>query len=640
MTIRGLVLLILRTLADWTQGRLAAETGLRRREISDYERGTLPVETLQRLAVAMGYSIARVQWLILLVDEICDARPSDDLKHRIAGEVRRQVERVTLVVLTRIEEEGSRRYVLRVFETLRDRTASERRQLLEALPELGTSAVMELLAEEIGNAADESVGKRQSPRPATRPALPPSCLALLILRTLAGLTQEALATAAGLAHETISLLERKRASPPATLEQLATAMGFSPAQVQRVLSAAGEICDGIVVSDDLQHQTAAEIGRHAERVVLSVLTRIEDEDARWHARQVWCSLRNRTTPERRQLLEAFPEMCTWAVVEVLCAESERAAAHSAVAAGELSDLALSTAGKLPLCHRSQAQGYAWGHSGNSRRVAGNLPTADEAFVVSASLWQAGVAGGAPCPLDGSRLLDLEASLRREERRPLEALALLERAIRVPNQSPATRARLLIKTANTFEAMEESAQAIAALREAELSVQDSQGAHLFWLLRCGLIVSLCSLGRAAEANDLMPTARALTAQVGQGLAGLRLRWLESRVAAGLGRTGEAIELLSSVRADFVDLKIVYDATLATSELAVLYLKIGRTTEVKALIRQSVPIFCSEGIYPEAQKALATFSEAVEQETITLALAQRVVTYLQRAQHDAGVLPFEA
>jgi hypothetical protein len=60
----------------------------------------------------------------------------------------------------------------------------------------------------------------------------------------------------------------------------------------------------------------------------------------------------------------------------------------------------------------------------------------------------------------------------------------------------------------------------------------------------------------------------------------------------------------------------------------------------LVQQSVPIFCAQGVYPEAQKALAIFAEAVERETVTLALARRLVTYLQRAQHDAGIQTFEA
>jgi tetratricopeptide (TPR) repeat protein len=204
----------------------------------------------------------------------------------------------------------------------------------------------------------------------------------------------------------------------------------------------------------------------------------------------------------------------------------------------------------------------------------------------------------------------------------------------------SKARLLIQRANALEVMGDHENAIASLIEARPVVENSQDLRLLWLMRCELAVNLCFLDRAAEADNLLPEVRALAEQIGNDLDRLRLRWLESRIAAGLGRTAEAIERLSSVRKDFVDLGIAYDAALATSELAALYLQIGRTAEVRALVQQSVPIFCAQGVYPEAQKALAIFAEAVERETVTLDLARRLVTYLQRAQHDAGIQTFEA
>ena len=156
-----------------------------------------------------------------------------------------------------------------------------------------------------------------------------------------------------------------------------------------------------------------------------------------------------------------------------------------------------------------------------------LPAADEAFVLSARLWEEGVAGGATCPLDGSRLLDLEASLRKSQRRPLEALALLGRAAQTPHRSAATRARLLIKTANTLEIMEAHAQAIATLREAEPDVEASEDTRLFWLLRCGLILNLCALDRAAEADASLLDARRRT--IGRTLAAYRVSNSNSRKA---------------------------------------------------------------------------------------------------------------
>jgi tetratricopeptide (TPR) repeat protein len=480
-------------------------------------------------------------------------------------------------------------------------------------------------------------------------------IVVLVLRGLRNWDNLTLSAASGVSRNKIAeYLAGDRAPSRRTLERLAAAVGF-PRELLDPLISLIRVLRLIWEQAPGRPETLAALGRKVEALPedwsrsagalylaqLGVVQQDEDpEKVRRLARDACSRLMTLSVDLRRVAVPLAKSLHTWGVVELLCAESEGAAAHSAGEALELSELALLTADQLPPSIRSQAQGYAWSHMGNSHRVGGELPTANKAFGLSASLWQAGVASGSPCPLDGSRLLDLEASLRREERQPLKALTLLDRAIQTPGLSSAAKVRLLIKKSNTLEVMGEYQQANAALHEAAPAVENSQDTRLLWLLRCGQALSLCFLERAAEANDLLPAARSLAAQIGNDLDGLRFRWLESRVAAGLGRTAEAIEVLSGVRARFIDLKIAYDAALATSELAAHYLQIGRTAEVKALVRQSVPIFCAEGIYPEAQKALALFSEAVEHETVTFAVARRLVTYLQRAQHDASVSPFEA
>jgi len=473
----------------------------------------------------------------------------------------------------------------------------------------------------------------------TIPGLPPRSLAFVILRHMAGpeWTQEKLAAASGRSADTLSDYERGRAEPPmSTLQQLGQAMGFSASTVQLVVLSANEIRGWIKGrGGDRKRELAAQAGRQVEALMLAAFTRLEEEDERQQARELWNDIRDQDAAERRRFFEAVPELHSWAVVEVLCAESVRQAAHSAPAAREFAELALWIAGQLDASIRPQAQGYAWGIVANARRVAGDLPQAEEGFDLAEGLWPPDQ--DQACPLNRSRLLDLKASLRRDQRRPLEALDLLERAARTPNLTPIARARLLINKANTLEMLGEHEQALAALREAAPAVADGQEPHLLWLVRFGLAVNLCSLGRAEEVSEtLLPAVRLLAAQEENGLAALRLRWLESKVAAGLGRTEEAIVALSRVRAAFADLNMDSDAALATSELAVLYLEVGRTAEVKALVRQSVPIFHAKGILPEERKALVVFREAVERETVTLDLARRLVAYLRRVRYDSSIV----
>jgi hypothetical protein len=121
--------------------------------------------------------------------------------------------------------------------------------------------------------------------------------------------------------------------------------------------------------------------------------------------------------------------------------------------------------------------------------------------------------------------------------------------------------------------------------------------------------------------------------------LRLRWLEAKIAAGVGRPAEAIEALSRVRADLAKKTLRADEALASMELAALYLEQGRTADVKALVRQMEPVIRDQGIHEEAQKALKLFRQAVELETVMLGLVRRIVAYLYQARHNPE-LRFEA
>src|SRR5688500_636738 len=105
------------------------------------------------------------------------------------------------------------------------------------------------------------------------------------------------------------------------------------------------------------------------------------------------------------------------------------AAHKVEEALELADLALSIAERVPgeTNWRSRVQGYCWAHIANARRVANDHAGADEALARAWDLWRVGAAHSDPELLAEWRLLDLEASLRRDQRRFSESLELLDKA---------------------------------------------------------------------------------------------------------------------------------------------------------------------------------------------------------------------
>jgi tetratricopeptide (TPR) repeat protein len=349
-------------------------------------------------------------------------------------------------------------------------------------------------------------------------------------------------------------------------------------------------------------------------------------------------MKRREPHGRRKLVEDAQEFRSWALCELVCAESVKAAADDAGRAVELAELAVLIADLAPgeETWRWRLQGYAAAHLGNARRVRTDWPGAEEAFDRAAKLWQAG-APGDPGLLPEAQVLSLEASLRTDQNRLPEAADLLKRALAA--EPGDLRPKLLIKRARVREWTGDYEGALAALREVGPLPPERQDTRLLWMLRIHPAFNLCHLERYAEAEALLPEVRALTARLDNKLDALRLRWLEGRVAAGLGRATEPVEAFSQVRAGFAGEGIAYDAALVTLELAVVYLERGRTREVKTLARQMAPIFKAQGVHREALAALKLFCEAVEEETATAELARRIVGYLYRAQHQPE-LRFEA
>lgn len=387
-------------------------------------------------------------------------------------------------------------------------------------------------------------------------------------------------------------------------------------------------------------RAAARIGAGVAREIRTGLTaavragRLEED--RRLAGEVWSVLRQLAPKERRTVVDVAGEHLGWAVCERLCEESEKAGADKAERAVELAELALRVAERTPGPESDHLQGYAWAFLGNARRVQGNLPGADEAFLCSARFWNAAKPAGRPTPLDEVRLLDLEASLRKYQGRFEEALDLLDRALSRTEDAGA-RVRILIKQATTLELQGAYQQAVLALEEAISLLKGSGESRLHLGIRFNLAVNLLHLSRNDEAAGLLPHVRNLAFRLGNTLDSVRVLWLEGRLESGLGNRKQAIAALTKVREELTSREIAYDAALACLELAVLYLDEKRTGEVKALARQMIWIFSAQGVHREALAALRLFCEAAEHDTVTVDLVKSILGYLERARHLPN-LPF--
>jgi tetratricopeptide (TPR) repeat protein len=276
--------------------------------------------------------------------------------------------------------------------------------------------------------------------------------------------------------------------------------------------------------------------------------------------------------------------------------------------------------------------YALAHWANVLRVRGRLPEAEATLEEAKALWKAGSDPGKV--LDPGRLLDLEGSLRRDQRRFGEALALFDEAIPQAHFPE----RVLINKGTAYDVMGDYEQAVSTLLAARPGVERRGDSRLRNMLLLNVSSNLCHLSRYGEAAELVEEVRRSPAGLGK-IDCARIPWLEGRIQAGLGNPGEARRLLSEARQKFAGERMMYDVALVLLEETGLLLAEGCSGEVKALALELAKIFKAKGVHPEALNALRVFDEAVRQEKATAELARRVLRFLFKARHDQG-LRFES
>jgi transcriptional regulator with XRE-family HTH domain len=634
----GLALSILRIVRGWTQLRLRATVAVGKSDMSAYESGdriaALPL--LRQMVAAMGFPAhlldrarALVRW------------------SRAARQLQRQPP-VDLAAAG-VEVSAGAAGVAR--------EAAVRRALRGVL-DLAPEEHQEVPAQEHGQVAAAAGGAASAPSPPPvvggrrgrrRPhgaggAATALAQALRVLRLIAGMEREELAVAVGLSKAAIQSYELDNRDPSAPgLSRLLEAMDL-PVEVfdrtVRFLAAARASLgwyaregadsprariDGLAAAEASQEEdgTRAWLGRLQHAALFF--------QARQCAAGLWQRLQAHAAATWRALVRECADFHDAAFCELLCEESIRAAGNSARQALRLAKLAVLVAQRVPGPEgwRRRVAGYAWAHLANALRVAGRLANAAAALQRAEELWQAGAADD-PGLLNEARVIEIEASLRRDRGEPAAALELLERALAVDRWGETTS--LLLNKARALEEIGDFAGSIAMLRQVVPQIDPKREPRRFFLAHLNLAVDLCHLGRVADAELALPELRTLTRGLANQLDSLRVVWLGARIAKGLGRSADAAASLERVRAGFARQGIAYDAALATMELAELRASMGHMGDVKELARRSVPIFRDQRVHREARRALDLFRAAADEERASLALIRSVLSFLERARRD--------
>jgi tetratricopeptide (TPR) repeat protein len=317
--------------------------------------------------------------------------------------------------------------------------------------------------------------------------------------------------------------------------------------------------------------------------------------------------------------------------EHLLKESLAAAFQDVVRAGDMVGTAVTLADLLTAedCGGEEAllglRARAWAQLGNVFRIRADHHGAERAFETVDSLTESGPVS----LLDKARVLDLKASLRRDQRRFDEAAQLLDQVISIYHQLGQWNLlgrSLKQKSMVCGEAGDLEAE-IALLRCALQLLDPEEEPRSFLSARHNLIFALNESGRAREAFALLFHTRPLYLKQGDRMNLLRLRWLEGAVALKLGRIEQAGAAFREVRDAYLDLGLQYDAAVVSLDLAGVCALQGRPSEVRRLAEETLAIFQSLEVHCEAMAAFLAFYQAARQEKAEAGLVQEVASFLR-------------
>jgi tetratricopeptide (TPR) repeat protein len=266
---------------------------------------------------------------------------------------------------------------------------------------------------------------------------------------------------------------------------------------------------------------------------------------------------------------------------------------------------------------------------NASRAGGDLRQAEEHFGYARYVI---THHGVTDPRVIAQIDHLEGSLRKDQRRFSEAEALLSRAAMLYRLSGETLgiARVLLKLGSLFFYKGLPDRAIETVRAALEVFPLEADPRLYLNGRHNMATYLTEAGRFHEAADLLEIDAPLYARFPEPWTQLRLSWLQGKIAAGVGDVPAAERLFLETRDGFVRQGIGYDAAMVSLDLALLYLKDGRTGEVRRVAEEMVPLFAAQDVHREATAALVLFQDAARREVVTAEMVREVGAFLEAAR----------
>jgi tetratricopeptide (TPR) repeat protein len=268
----------------------------------------------------------------------------------------------------------------------------------------------------------------------------------------------------------------------------------------------------------------------------------------------------------------------------------------------------------------------WAELGNALRVKEEWSLAEEALAQANKLLDEGTGD----VLLSARIADILASLYTDRRRLGEALDLLEMVYELYQQAgnPHLVGRTLIKWGITSHYDSRPRDAMSLLRDGLKRIDSAKDPLLSATAQQALIHAMADCGEFQEAGRLLLGSGLRQAFAADPLNLLKLRAVEGKVLAGLGKLRRAERALEEALDGFLAREREYDAALVGLELAAVWLQQGKTAEVAEMVEETVDLLHGLGLYGEGLKATLYLRDACHRRRATVGLVRQVHDFLAR------------
>jgi tetratricopeptide (TPR) repeat protein len=327
-----------------------------------------------------------------------------------------------------------------------------------------------------------------------------------------------------------------------------------------------------------------------------------------------------------------------ATIDLLLAESRSCRYSDPSRMVYLAELAQAAANRLDgLLHAqpviADVHSRVWAELGNAYRLADELDRAEAAFGQALDAFER----GSRRPVLITLIAERFAALLCHRRRFPEALALLERLashhLAAGHRHLAGRA-LVIRGAYAENAGDARSCLVDTARGVELLTAGDDPDLLLSAVH-NLLSAATDLGHFSLASRFLPRVSPLYGE--DRLKRLRLRWLEARIATGLGERAAAEEAFREAREGFAAAGLLFPTGLVTLDLALLLAADGRNAEIASLAEEMVATFQALQVGREGVFSLLLLGRACREGEKTSAAVAEWILELKRSLSELGRQP---